>query len=69
MVVGGYSLHLYCAKNDMCKGARWEGDIVFGDFGGSNLAMAKRDAVKQGWRFSKGDVVCPYCSGKRKSVK
>lgn len=74
MIIGGYSLHLYCdtgnAEPDMAKGApavEVHGYLNggFGEFGGHNEAEAKREAKAAGWTFKAGGFVyCPRCSRK-----
>lgn len=53
MIVGGYSLHLYCACAD-CRsstvGRRYRGG--FQEFGGANRSQAIRSAREAGWRVN-----------------
>lgn len=66
MIVGCYSLDLYCARGPnngknaapTCKG------LNPGQFTGRTEAECKREARSKGWRFLivKGDVVCPWCA-------
>lgn len=53
MIVGGYSLHLYCC----CEACRIGIESRkrtggFAEFGGANRAQATRDARKRGWRVN-----------------
>lgn len=50
MIVGGYSLHLYCRE---CN--------VFGEFSGYTKGYCWKDAKKAGWKRTKTDVVCRAC--------
>lgn len=74
MIVGGYSLFLYCrsgsvGSHDGCKGPQ---SFVLGqsrhEFTGATEAQCKRAARKSGWTFHRdGDVSCPWCSGNRET--
>lgn len=56
MIVGCYSLDLYCrneSRHDSVRPAQ---------FTGRTFAACKRDAIASGWRFHlDGDVSCPRC--------
>lgn len=70
MIVGGYDLHLYCANGTMGDSSRPSSCVVRETYSwedGSHQFAGpdKRDCMKQaraaGWRFRKGDCVCPAC--------
>jgi hypothetical protein len=73
MIVGCYSMHLYCDTGNAKPG--YPGDSGnsphnharpgFAEFTGPTEGDCKRQARKQGWRFSRDNkVYCPICSGK-----
>ena len=69
MIVGGYSLDLYCrfhqASGGKDAGARphsWNRGIA--SFAGHNENDCKKQARKARWKFNRGDVVCPDCQKK-----
>jgi len=61
MIVGCYSMDLYCANqpSDTCKGGYMSGAW---QFTGQTEAECKREARSKGWRFTKGDTTCPHCN-------
>lgn len=66
MIVGGYTLHLYC-DGEPCKGGpsitlEHQYSFQFADFAGHNEADTKQQARKAGWRFSNCKVYCPACN-------
>ena len=77
MIVGGYSLDLYCENwavppdevTDRC-GHKCREDGV-DSFVGHNRAECVRAARRVGWRinFAKGTAYCPLCSGINTSPK
>lgn len=66
MIVGGYSLHLYCDVLDESYqhrgSASFPGDGT-GDFCGESGGNARQDARRAGWKFDLkgGRVICPSC--------
>lgn len=59
MIVGGYSLHLYC---DFCIRSGWQG-VEFDD---RDHRTCMKEARKQGWTFTRTKPKkcrCPRCSG------
>lgn len=74
MIVGCYSLHLYCVYDELPTWYHHEhGDepVPFGfhayrefpaEFDGRTEAECKRQARKRGWKFRDGDVLCPRCA-------
>ena len=68
MIVGCYSLDLYCNNQE---GRSYEQDMLLHahkefphQFVGRTFSACKRQAVKDGWRFSRnGNVYCPKCKG------
>lgn len=63
MIVGGYSLHLYCDSERECKAIResWM-TPTFGEFEGTNEADCNRQAKRRGWKIRNGKCFCPLCS-------
>lgn len=66
MIVGGYSLDLYCRYAKTSNGAEAGSvDHAWGTGSGSYAGASKTDcyrqAMKRGWLFKGGDVTCPHC--------
>jgi hypothetical protein len=73
MIVGCYSLHLYCANAERFAGALGAApkpDTCLrplavrqgpAEFTGQTAKAARREARKAGWRFTRDDVLCPPC--------
>ncbi len=59
MIVGCYSMDLYCDGPH----EPWEISCKFPDkYTGRTLASCRRQAVRDGWRFSRDNrVLCPEC--------
>jgi hypothetical protein len=76
MIVGGYTLDLYCDNDqDDNKNYHWiltNGTYIVGDYEinhqyvGENFSEAVRQAKKDGWKVNrKNDIcICPVCMGK-----
>ena len=62
MIVGGYTLHLYC---DFAGVHEYRDAFGFAEFSGDNQRKAEGDARRRGWRFHIVDgqrlVKCPKC--------
>ena len=58
MIVGGYTLDLYC-DSEKCpvgfKAGRWS-------FTGPTKARCMREARKGGWKIRLGKAICPKCA-------
>jgi hypothetical protein len=66
MIVGCYTLHLYCDYPDDDYSHRGSGEWPgpgYGSFNGRTEAGSKREAIRKGWKFHRdGDrVLCPFC--------
>lgn len=78
MIVGGYTLHLYC-DDPAHKGFRGEqatyvytdnGTVRLQDeFAGHNEQAARRAARQDGWVFRRDTVFCPECMKRRERAK
>lgn len=67
MIVGCYSLHLYCdIPNDSHK------HRLHGEFTGDTSSEARQKARNEGWKFNRDQkrVICPRCiaAGRRLST-
>lgn len=71
MIVGCYSLHLYCDTGNAKPGMTGDGgnsphgfdNPGFGEFTGPTEGDCKRQARNQGWRFGRDSrVFCPTCN-------
>jgi len=64
MIVGGYSLHLYCDNVTACKAIsrRGYGHAAMGDFAGYDKPDCVKQAKKAGWHIRLGKCFCPDCS-------
>lgn len=69
MIVGGYSLMLYCRYSKVSRGPSKEFDAVHwgkcGEFDGETRRECVRDAKAAGWVFYRRDVTCPSCAKSR----
>jgi hypothetical protein len=69
MIVGGYSLNLYCdAENHpeyhkMTLEQRRNPDLEPGEFYGETASQCRKQARKAGWRINlvEQTVICPFC--------
>lgn len=74
MIVGGYTLDLYCRNGRVSegKGCKHPGErgmeAAVGQFTGQTEREARKAARAAGWRFSIDDVTCPYCMRAKTSV-
>jgi hypothetical protein len=72
MIVGCYSLDLYCSIPRPQHLNQWIDidDVRRGkfpmQFTGATERQCKAKARKQGWIFKGGDVICPDCAARRK---
>ena len=58
MIVGGYTLHLYCDR-DPCGLSPLDSP---GEFSGTTKRVAYREARDAGWKIGRNDTVtCPTC--------
>lgn len=67
MVVGGYTLHLYCnEKNDKHRWDYAENPVIFV---GRTRSEAIKGARRAGWRvdWAKDVCVCPLCNRKKEA--
>ena len=73
MIAKGYTMDLYCRNEGLPV---WYGDAADTpkghhppNYSGTYFGESRREvegyARKGGWVFSEGDVICPYCAGKR----
>jgi len=62
MIVGGYSLDLYCMREKDCAriGPR-ENRHGTANYAGVNERQTMRQARHHGWKFMGDDVLCPWC--------
>lgn len=73
MIVGCYSLDLYCARDKISNGpeagtATHPYDYFPHQYTGTNERDCRAQARKRGWRFYGGEAYCPLCErGKRNS--
>lgn len=70
MIIGAYTLNLYCVNDPVGGGEGCKNPHILmpdrtGEFVGQNERSARRRARRSGWRFTKGDVICPWCTGKK----
>lgn len=66
MIVGGYSLDLYCRFHKASSGPdagtrEHEWNRGHASFAGHNETDCRKQARKAHWRFVAGDVLCPDC--------
>lgn len=62
MIIGCYSLDLYCDNESRCKNRDQYGlKRAQGNYTGPNGRAAKSDARKDGWRFKGDKVFCNAC--------
>lgn len=71
MIVGGYSLDLYCENldGDTCKNPRPKDGLTHpAEYYSQTFGECARMAREDGWRLNrkKGTAICPWCTGKRK---
>ena len=64
MIVGCYTLHLYC--DDPTHFARrndrpWRESSLDAEFTGNTETDCKRQARAKGWKFKADECTCPYC--------
>jgi len=70
MIVGGYSLHLYCKYEDCIENKIPVGMVGkpftqrCAEFDGDTLKACKAQAEVKGWHFLKGDCICRLCYAK-----
>lgn len=66
MIVGGYTLHLYCDFHPADANLYAPADM--GDFAGSTLAICYTEARRAGWSIypAQGKAKCPACVAKGK---
>jgi len=64
MIVGGYSLHLYCDNEGKCAAAIDWRPPSRGEYDAHTKTLAYKDARNAGWRFKNGQCFCKACKGK-----
>ena len=66
MIVGAYTLHLYCETNGCEYARRYVNGERF-EFVGSNASQCYREAREHGWKISlkERSAHCPECSAAR----
>ena len=68
MIVGCYSMHLYCDKSSIAPGEVYDdlGHIYHEfphEFSGRTEAECKKSARERGWKFTgAGEAHCPKCT-------
>ena len=69
MIVGCYSMDLYCSNDARCVGeiGPYQRQVRFCGFTGETAAQCRKEARKIGWKFINGDVICPKCTAVRKT--
>lgn len=64
MIVGGYSLHLYCDNGPKCLLWPLMGNVSHSEFDGDTERECRKEARKDGWTFKRdrktGAETC-YC--------
>ena len=69
MIVGAYSLDLYCRHSSVSTGASGFDRVHYGKHS-QFVAQTRQGAMRQargcGWVFSRGDVTCPACVKKKR---
>lgn len=72
MIIGCYSMHLYCDTGNATPGMPGDGgtsphdhsDAGFAEFTAQTLGECKAQARKLGWHFMRDKrVICPRCAG------
>jgi 7-cyano-7-deazaguanine synthase in queuosine biosynthesis len=71
MIIGGYTLHLYCDDVDCMTSTIAVGDA--NEFAGRNQKLAMEAALANGWQFYTTDsglacARCPACTRKQLTV-
>lgn len=67
MIVGGYTLDLYCS-NSACRHGKYGSEPAAETFFSEEGATCRRRARKRGWKFVRAedgigkDVLCPECA-------
>jgi hypothetical protein len=61
VIVGCYSMDLYCKNDKSCQRLTVAHTIGFAQTTGENRTQCLSAAKKLGWKITKGDAICPYC--------
>lgn len=64
MIIGGYSLHLYCDNVDTCRCLAKRS--YQNEFHGRNITETAREARKVGWELTLEEAYCPACAAERR---
>lgn len=64
MIVGGYTLHLYCDFGE--GGATNAPEHPMGEFSAATMTVCYADARRKGWKIyeAQGKAKCPACVAK-----
>lgn len=64
MIVGGYSLHLYCDNEEACARRRKYLKTNHDEFFGETASECRRKARQCGWKVDTmaGTALCPDCA-------
>ena len=66
MIVGGYSLHLYCDSGlkpaGNVEGHGWAGEANPAEFAGRNKTACRTQAKARGWILQGTLAICPVCA-------
>jgi hypothetical protein len=72
MIVGSYTLHLYCDFPDDSYehqgGSSYPGPSFREVVSEETRTKSKRVAKRDGWRFSGDKCLCPYCCAKGRKL-
>lgn len=62
MIVGGYSLHLYCDDPSHKVRHPHQFQSLDAEIDGPNELDCRRQARARGWLFRAGKCICPVCA-------
>jgi hypothetical protein len=65
MIVGGYTLDLYCDCPTHVDTYKEFPDQYYGERGSKCRSQARRMGWKLSWKTGIGIAICPKCSGKK----
>lgn len=74
MIVGCYTMHLYCRNrdDDTCVAPmQWKALAYNAEYTGRTYTQCVTQAKKDGWKFDKeaDDVTCPECTKSKMAAK